>query len=167
MEVEPRVYLLKPRLYTLFGPNFTIPRTAGMLCLQPAPRLLRPTVRLTRQYKTRPTHSRYFAIQSHISLAIDKLTENQYPSDYKLAIMASSNAQQTPTSNHGADTVDRIPERWEQSGISILIVGAGVAGLMAALECWRQGHEVRIIEKSTTRLLSGKQIRNEVLLSLF
>ncbi|KAJ5808969.1 hypothetical protein N7474_010238 [Penicillium riverlandense] len=26
---------------------------------------------------------------------------------------------------------------------------------MAALECWRQGHEVRIIEKSSSRLLSG------------
>ncbi|KAJ5570611.1 uncharacterized protein N7459_010041 [Penicillium hispanicum] len=49
----------------------------------------------------------------------------------------------------------RLPERSSPSGISILIAGAGVAGLMASLECWRQGHEVRVIERSATRLLSG------------
>ncbi|KAL1886694.1 hypothetical protein Plec18167_000628 [Paecilomyces lecythidis] len=49
----------------------------------------------------------------------------------------------------------RLPERYSPSGISVLIVGAGVAGLMASLECWRKGHDVRIIEKSASRLLSG------------
>lgn len=43
----------------------------------------------------------------------------------------------------------------EDSKISVLIVGAGVAGLAAALECTRYGHNVRIIEKAPSRLLSG------------
>ncbi|KAI1764588.1 FAD/NAD(P)-binding domain-containing protein [Hypoxylon sp. FL1150] len=34
------------------------------------------------------------------------------------------------------------------TGISILIVGAGVGGMMTALESWRQGHDVRILERN-------------------
>lgn len=48
-----------------------------------------------------------------------------------------------------------IPDRYPLSGVSVLIVGGGVAGLMAGLECWRKGHNVRIIEKSSSRLISG------------
>ncbi|PLB33951.1 uncharacterized protein BDW47DRAFT_113132 [Aspergillus candidus] len=48
-----------------------------------------------------------------------------------------------------------LPERLPQTGISVLIVGGGVAGLLAALECWRKGHDVRILEKSLSRTLSG------------
>ncbi|CAI6042553.1 unnamed protein product [Clonostachys chloroleuca] len=33
------------------------------------------------------------------------------------------------------------------TGLSVLIVGAGVAGLMSALECRRKGHDVRVIER--------------------
>jgi heterodisulfide reductase subunit A-like polyferredoxin len=61
---------------------------------------------------------------------------------------------------HASNTNDSrglLPEQSAPSGISVVIVGAGVAGLMASLECWRKGHEVRIIEKSATRILSGKQ----------
>lgn len=49
----------------------------------------------------------------------------------------------------------RLPARCPASNISVLIVGAGVAGVMAGVECWRQGHNVRIIEKSSARLTSG------------
>ncbi|ORY62410.1 uncharacterized protein BCR38DRAFT_525408 [Pseudomassariella vexata] len=41
------------------------------------------------------------------------------------------------------------------SGIAVLIVGAGVGGLMAALECHRKGHSVRIFEKSKTASAGG------------
>lgn len=63
------------------------------------------------------------------------------------------------TSNHltninGSQSI--VPEKSAPSGISVLVIGAGVAGLMASLECWRKGHEVRVIEKSATRILSGK-----------
>ena len=38
------------------------------------------------------------------------------------------------------------PERQSPTGIDILIVGAGLGGLFAAVELYRQGHTVRIIE---------------------
>ncbi|PYI08494.1 FAD/NAD(P)-binding domain-containing protein [Aspergillus sclerotiicarbonarius CBS 121057] len=47
------------------------------------------------------------------------------------------------------------PTRYPATGISVLIVGAGVAGLMAALECWRNGHDVRIIERSSKQVTTG------------
>ncbi|KAJ5777658.1 hypothetical protein N7520_000904 [Penicillium odoratum] len=62
------------------------------------------------------------------------------------------NATQPP---HTSDTSDRLPARSPSSDISILIVGGGVAGLLAGLECWRKGHDVRILERSPSRLSSG------------
>ena len=46
-------------------------------------------------------------------------------------------------------------KRYPESGISILVVGAGVGGLLAALECWRKGHDVRVLEKSKTEIMTG------------
>lgn len=42
------------------------------------------------------------------------------------------------------DGVHRLPS----TGISILIVGAGVGGLMLAIEAWRQGHDVQVLERN-------------------
>ncbi|KAJ5931007.1 hypothetical protein N7466_006500 [Penicillium verhagenii] len=56
---------------------------------------------------------------------------------------------------HTNDTSDRLPARSPPSNISVLIVGGGVAGLLAALECWRKGHDVRVLERSPSRLLTG------------
>ena len=33
------------------------------------------------------------------------------------------------------------------TGIDVLIVGTGLAGLTAALECTRKGHKVRVLER--------------------
>lgn len=33
------------------------------------------------------------------------------------------------------------------SGIDLLVVGAGIGGLSAAIECHRKGHNVRVIER--------------------
>ncbi|KAK5675806.1 hypothetical protein LTS10_011537 [Elasticomyces elasticus] len=41
------------------------------------------------------------------------------------------------------------------SGIDVLIVGTGFAGLTAALECTRKGHNVRILERNSTTDLAG------------
>lgn len=38
--------------------------------------------------------------------------------------------------------------RLSPTGISILVVGGGVGGMMTALESWRQGHDVRILERN-------------------
>ena len=53
-------------------------------------------------------------------------------------------------------------KRYPKSGISILVVGAGVGGLLAALECWRKGHDVRVLEKSSTHVMTGLWFSIEV-----
>ena len=42
------------------------------------------------------------------------------------------------------DGVHRLPE----NGIRVVIIGAGIGGLQAALECWRKGCEVVVLEKA-------------------
>lgn len=41
------------------------------------------------------------------------------------------------------DSVQRSPE----NGIKVVIIGGGVAGLQAALECWRKGCDVVVVER--------------------
>jgi 2-polyprenyl-6-methoxyphenol hydroxylase-like FAD-dependent oxidoreductase len=48
-----------------------------------------------------------------------------------------------------------LPPRGSPVGISALVVGAGVAGLLCALELWRQGIDVQVIERSPSRNASG------------
>ena len=45
------------------------------------------------------------------------------------------------------DVVDGV-KRFPQNGIKVIIIGAGVGGLGAALECWRKGCEVVVLERS-------------------
>ena len=42
------------------------------------------------------------------------------------------------------------------SGLSILVVGAGVGGLFSALECRRKGHSVRVIERYPSPSTAGQ-----------
>ncbi|KAL4950058.1 hypothetical protein BDW69DRAFT_202418 [Aspergillus filifer] len=49
-----------------------------------------------------------------------------------------------------------LPQRHPETGISVLIVGAGMGGLMTALECWRKGHTVvGILERNEGPIYSG------------
>lgn len=49
-----------------------------------------------------------------------------------------------------------LPERHPGTGIDVLIVGAGMGGLMSALECWRKGHNiVGILERQDGPVYSG------------
>lgn len=41
-------------------------------------------------------------------------------------------------------------------GMSVLISGAGVGGLTSALEFWRKGCDVRILERAKESLTTGK-----------
>ncbi|KAK7748215.1 hypothetical protein SLS62_008766 [Diatrype stigma] len=52
---------------------------------------------------------------------------------------------------HGPTTTKRHPS----SGISVLIVGAGPVGVYTALECWRKGHNVRIVERNPAASTQG------------
>lgn len=47
-------------------------------------------------------------------------------------------------------------EFYSPSGIDVLIVGTGLAGLTAALECHRKHMNVRILEKNVTINTAGK-----------
>ncbi|KAJ5125332.1 hypothetical protein N7526_007509 [Penicillium atrosanguineum] len=62
---------------------------------------------------------------------------------------------QANENSQGSTDFGRLPERKPASGITVLIIGAGVGGLLACLECWRQGHDVRIVERSASRMQSG------------
>lgn len=56
----------------------------------------------------------------------------------------------------GANHDNRLPTRHPETGISVLIVGAGMGGLMTALECWRKGHTVvGILERNEGPVYSG------------
>ena len=45
---------------------------------------------------------------------------------------------------------------YERSGIDVLIVGTGLAGLVAALECTRKGHNVRVLERNADINTAGE-----------
>jgi len=47
-------------------------------------------------------------------------------------------------------------DRYSETGIDMLIVGAGVGGLTTALECYRKGHNVRIYEREPSISAAGK-----------
>lgn len=60
----------------------------------------------------------------------------------------------------GSIETPSLPTRGAPVGISALVVGAGVAGLLCALELWRQGIDVQIIERSPSRNTSGTYTQN-------
>lgn len=72
-----------------------------------------------------------------------------------LTMLPYSNPETTAHPSPTQASCEKLPDRFPLSGISVLIAGGGVAGLLAALECWRKGHNVRIVERSPSRLLSG------------
>jgi len=45
---------------------------------------------------------------------------------------------------------------YPNSGIDVLIVGTGLAGLTAAIECVRKGHNVRVLERNDDINTAGK-----------
>jgi succinate dehydrogenase/fumarate reductase flavoprotein subunit len=53
--------------------------------------------------------------------------------------------------NNGSEQAREYPK----SGIDVLIVGTGLAGLTAALECHRKGMNVRVFEKNDTINTAG------------
>jgi NADPH-dependent 2,4-dienoyl-CoA reductase/sulfur reductase-like enzyme len=54
--------------------------------------------------------------------------------------------------------VDRV-HRHPNQAIRVTIIGAGVAGLQAALECWRKGCEVVVLERVTELSPVGMRVR--------
>lgn len=55
-----------------------------------------------------------------------------------------------------SSTPNELPKRDPETHVNVLIVGAGFAGLMTALECWRKGHNiVGILERNEGPNYSG------------
>lgn len=55
-----------------------------------------------------------------------------------------------------SSTPNELPKRDPETHVKVLIVGAGFAGLMTALECWRKGHNVvGILERNHGPNYSG------------
>ena len=58
--------------------------------------------------------------------------------------------------NGDATNIASTLKRYPETGISVLIVGSGIGGLMSALECWRKGHSIRILERSAGPVYTGE-----------
>lgn len=48
-------------------------------------------------------------------------------------------------------------KRYPFSGISVLVVGGGVDEFLAALECWRKGHAVRVLKRQKEMAAAGRE----------
>ena len=57
---------------------------------------------------------------------------------------------------HGVTGMATKLKRYPETGISVLVVGSGIGGLMTALECWRKGHSVQILERSAGPVYTGE-----------
>jgi NADPH-dependent 2,4-dienoyl-CoA reductase/sulfur reductase-like enzyme len=67
-----------------------------------------------------------------------------------------ANGRNGATQKNGSTTHSKLPNRHPETGIDVLIVGAGMGGLMATLECWRKGHNiVGILERNNGPVYSG------------
>lgn len=55
--------------------------------------------------------------------------------------------------NNDAKPVGSYPS----TGIDVLVVGTGLAGLTAAIECTRKGHSVRVLERNDTINTAGER----------
>lgn len=53
-------------------------------------------------------------------------------------------------------------ERHPSTGIDVLVVGAGLGGLFAAIELYRQGHSPRLIEAKPDVEVMGKLLAHPV-----
>lgn len=45
---------------------------------------------------------------------------------------------------------------YPETGIDVLIVGTGLAGLTASIECIRKGHNVRVLERNDDINTAGR-----------
>lgn len=73
----------------------------------------------------------------------------------------SQNGEKAATSKptNGPSTTEPKPVgSYPETGIEVLIVGTGLAGLTAALECTRKGHKVRILERNSDINVAGETL---------
>lgn len=61
------------------------------------------------------------------------------------------------TGQTSMDGVNRLPP----NDIKVVVIGAGIGGLQAALECWRKGCEVVVLEKAAELSPLGRHCDEE------
>lgn len=52
---------------------------------------------------------------------------------------------------------------YPKTGIDVLIVGTGLAGLTAAIECVRKGHNVQVLERNSNINTAGEMMTDDLL----
>ncbi|TDZ28383.1 FAD-dependent monooxygenase fsr3 [Colletotrichum spinosum] len=65
----------------------------------------------------------------------------------KLAVPAEQKSSTAPPIYRENTIVDGVL-RHPPSGVKVVVVGGGISGLFTAVECWRKGHEVVVLEKA-------------------
>lgn len=59
---------------------------------------------------------------------------------------------------NGSASHSDLPHRHPETGIHVLVIGAGMGGLMTTLESWRKGHNVvGVLERNEGPVYSGSQ----------
>ncbi|KIL86171.1 hypothetical protein FAVG1_10567 [Fusarium avenaceum] len=61
---------------------------------------------------------------------------------------------EAPQPTHETVIVDGVL-RYPPTGLDVLVVGGGPGGYLTALECWRKGHHVELVEKLSANSLTG------------
>lgn len=100
-------------------------------------------------------------------MAIEQTTNGNYASKgYANGTNGNSNGNGYKNGNLNSDSNGAAGLEGEQSkpvgsypstGVDVLIVGTGLAGLTSAIECVRKGHNVRVLERNADINTSGKQ----------
>lgn len=69
-----------------------------------------------------------------------------------------------PTPTHESTVVDGVL-RWPLTGVNVVVAGGGPCGYLTALECWRKGHNVAVVEKNTENSTIGMKTSSSTDLS--
>jgi hypothetical protein len=70
-----------------------------------------------------------------------------------------TNGHSNGTNGHSTQMESRPVGSYPSTGIEVLVVGTGLAGLTAAIECIRKGHTVKVVERMSTINTAGKYLR--------
>ncbi|KAM0248328.1 hypothetical protein ACHAP5_003498 [Fusarium lateritium] len=87
---------------------------------------------------------------------------NEKPNGF---VNGSHQSNKTPKTHQERlnDSIERAIDlevmRYPETGISVLITGAGLGGITCALECWRKGHTVRVLDRSVGPVWTGDNVQ--------
>lgn len=73
---------------------------------------------------------------------------------YQKILASKIHTSQAKMASATSNVVDGVV-RYPPTGLKVIIVGAGLAGLCMGIESWRKGHDVEIIERSNSIVQTG------------